>query len=109
MKNAAFSLTLLISAGLLAAGCGKKGSSSNKDAESKSPTASRSSTSGGPGLRELPEGGAADAGLPKAGAADPALADIPAELLASDEAYEAWFRKHQLNLQDPKMLDGDAD
>ena len=38
-----------------------------------------------------------------------ALAGIPAELLASDNAYEAWFNKYKLDLKDPKMLDADPD
>jgi hypothetical protein len=31
------------------------------------------------------------------------------ELAASDTAYEAWFGKHRLNLNEPKMLDEDPD
>lgn len=41
--------------------------------------------------------------------ADPAVAEVPTELLASDKAYEAWFKKHGLDLNDPKMLDEDTD
>ena len=40
---------------------------------------------------------------------DPALAEVPAELLASDGAYEVWFKKHGLDLTDPTMLDTDSD
>src|SRR3954470_19568079 len=34
---------------------------------------------------------------------------VPADLLADDAAYEAWFKKYGLDLNDPKMLDSDAD
>jgi hypothetical protein len=34
---------------------------------------------------------------------------IPADLAAQDAAYEAWFKKHHLDLSDPKMLDEDPD
>ncbi len=34
---------------------------------------------------------------------------VPASLLASDQSYEAWFKRFGLDLGDPKMLDEDAD
>ena len=37
------------------------------------------------------------------------LKDVPAELLASDKAYEAWFKRYNLDLSDQTMLDADAD
>lgn len=40
---------------------------------------------------------------------DPAVSGLPAELLASDQAYEVWFKKNRLDLTDPHMLDADAD
>lgn len=39
----------------------------------------------------------------------PALANLPTGLAESDAAYEAWFRKHGLDLNDPKMLEADPD
>jgi hypothetical protein len=39
----------------------------------------------------------------------PATEGIPADLAAQDVAYEAWFKKHKLDLSDPKMLDEDPD
>ncbi len=34
---------------------------------------------------------------------------VPTELAQSDALYEAWFRKYNLDLNDPNMLDADAD
>jgi hypothetical protein len=51
----------------------------------------------------------AAAPTPEAAPEDPAMAGVPTELLASDQAYEAWFRKHKLELNDPQMLDNDED
>lgn len=34
---------------------------------------------------------------------------VSAELASSDQVYEAWFRKYNLNLNDPNMLDADPD
>ncbi len=45
----------------------------------------------------------------EAAAVDPAVSDVPAELLASDRAYESWFKKYSLDLNDPTMLDADPD
>jgi hypothetical protein len=40
---------------------------------------------------------------------DSAVPGVPDDLIASDKAYEAWFKKHGLDLSDPKMLDADLD
>ena len=34
---------------------------------------------------------------------------MPQKLLATDRAYEAWFKRHGLDLNDPQMLDQDPD
>lgn len=36
-------------------------------------------------------------------------ASVPADLAQADAVYEAWFRKYNLDLNDPKMLEADAD
>lgn len=58
-------------------------------------------------VRDFPEAEQKPASTPVAD--DPATANVPAELLASDNAYEAWFKKYDLDLNDPKMLDADPD
>jgi rhodanese-related sulfurtransferase len=40
---------------------------------------------------------------------DPVVANVPTDLLAADGAYEAWFKRYNLDLHDPKMLDADLD
>lgn len=42
-------------------------------------------------------------------AAAPATEGVPAEVAQADAVYEAWFRKYNLDLNDPQMLDADAD
>lgn len=67
------------------------------------PAAGAAAASALPGSSDAPSDAPSDAGR------DPAVAGVPAELLASDRAYEAWFKKHGLDLNDPKMLDADPD
>jgi hypothetical protein len=43
------------------------------------------------------------------GSAGDGLEGVPTKLLASDRAYEEWFKKHGLDLSDPQMLDQDPD
>ncbi|MES2570362.1 MAG: Amuc_1099 family pilus-like system protein [Verrucomicrobiota bacterium] len=40
---------------------------------------------------------------------DVATSGVPEKLLVNDLAYEAWFKKHGLDLNDPGMLDADSD
>lgn len=47
--------------------------------------------------------------IPADSPAGSAPAGVSAELAKSDEVYEAWFRKHHLDLNDPNMLDADPD
>lgn len=51
--------------------------------------------------------------LQEGGPAAPGSPDVPgagvAGVLPNDEAYEKWFKKYGLDLEDPKMLDADAD
>ena len=42
-------------------------------------------------------------------AADRAFVAAPPPALPPEDGYEAWFKKHRLDLQDPKMLDADDD
>lgn len=59
-----------------------------------------------PASHDAREIGVPPSGAPGASATPPSRLD---ELAASDTAYEAWFGKHHLNLNDPKMLDEDPD
>ena len=88
MKRPTRLLTTLCAASLLIAGCGKK----NDEAESTAPA---DGTTGG----QARESHATPAATPNA----------LAELAAADSAYEAWFKKYHLDLNDPKMLDADPD
>ncbi len=95
---------LFLAAAALSA-CGKKHAEVARKSAAE-PTEIDEPTSHAPGTAA--EQGKAAFSVP-ASAADPALADIPAELLASDRAYDDWFKKHHLDLNDPKMLDADPD
>ncbi len=39
----------------------------------------------------------------------PAVPSADAASIPTEDGYEAWFKKHNLDLQDPKMLDADDD
>lgn len=49
------------------------------------------------------------AGVPEMAAAAPAAESVSADLAQADAVYEAWFRKHNLDLNDPMMLEADPD
>lgn len=49
------------------------------------------------------------AAVPEMTAAAPVAESVPADLARADAVYEAWFRKYNLDLNDPKMLEADAD
>lgn len=103
-----FSHVLCVAAiALLAAGCGKKRSAtadtapgaeqSTSPSGRKSPRAERTNAAAGSTVRENENGVAAT------------IPDVPQELADSSRSYEAWFAKHGLDLNDPKMLDADPD
>ncbi len=100
---------LIASAALaaLAAGCSKKPPEKVRKEEAKSEAAPKPATAKAPGdtAAPLPEGSEPAA----APAPDTDQGAIPADLAAADAAYEAWFKKHTLDLADPKMLDDDPD
>lgn len=54
-----------------------------------------------PNARKLTDAEVAAGALPSP--ADPVAEQLP------DQGYEAWFKKHRLDLNDPKMLDADTD
>lgn len=62
------------------------------------------------GPSEAPSATGNDSAAPARNSTAPAANEgIPADLAAQDAAYEAWFKKHGLDLSDPKMLDEDPD
>jgi hypothetical protein len=96
-------LRLLIAVCLFAAlsgGCSKKKPTARRDAESApaTETAAASQTAEPTATRE-----------PAKPAAPAPIEGVPEELVAQDAAYEAWFKKYNLDLTDPKMLDADPD
>lgn len=87
----------------LLAGCGKKAADVSKDAERTLPAEEQLPTPAAPP-------GVASADAP----AIPGLPDDSAPAAAPDENktnadFEAWFKKHGLDLSDPAMLDADTD
>jgi hypothetical protein len=101
-------------------GCGRKkkaAESSNSAPEqveqADQGTVSKATTGGDAAPTEqLPSGDAPPSDLASSemlDVKDPATAGVPPELLASDQAYEAWFKKHNLDLNDPGMLEADPD
>ena len=93
-----FALTLTV---LLLAACGKK--------ESAAPVAARQTEAAEePAPAEKTDAPKSDAAFLQEMKDAPAAASEPA--LADDRgAYEAWFKKYHLDLNDPQMLDADAD
>ena len=97
-------ITVLSLSVFLLPGCGKK----KVPAPEVAPIAERAPALNGekkPGLRSDEPPKATLVAEP----ADPAVADVSADLLAADKAYEAWFKKYHLDLNDPRMLDADPD
>jgi len=108
MKFFFLRLTCAVSALAFVAGCTRKNDGVARDAEAAlppeeqmPPAETRSEVAAENRTRD--EGAVARIG------SQPGLADVPADLLASDQAYEAWFKKYNLDLNDRKMLDADAD
>jgi hypothetical protein len=94
MNKALRAFGLAISLAAFLPGCGKKQKvDSVTDAEQNLPAEERMPTPvAPPGVK--PEG---------------ATAALPSEDATSNAAFEAWFRKHGLDLNDPTMLDADSD
>lgn len=85
-------LTTFCAASFLLAACGKKPGGDAANSGTPDPVASPSDPKTG-----------AQAASPGPSAA------VASELAATDVAYEAWFKKYGLDLNDPKMLDADPD
>jgi hypothetical protein len=105
---------LLIAFCLLAAlcgGCSKKARDEDHEEEpATTPAAKPAAAAPKPGASSAPS--AAEEKASRTAAASPPDTDrgaIPADLAAADAAYEAWFKKYNLDLTDPKMLDEDPD
>jgi hypothetical protein len=127
---------LLLLTALLFSACGRKDGEPAPAAQTEAPSApdlepaapadavaataadpSPTPETAGP-LTPMPESAAPAATVPGApvtgsGAAAGASTDsepaVPAAVAAADAAYEAWFRKYKLDLNDPNMLDADLD
>jgi hypothetical protein len=102
MSQSICGVALLGLAFALAAGCEKKPQSAERT-DSRRPAARDAGTE--PGTVTPEKTPAVRSANPN----DEGLPGIPPELLASDRAYEAWFKKYDLDLSDPKMLDADPD
>jgi hypothetical protein len=105
--------SLLVLTAFLATGCGRKKPTTTGANPAEAPTAAETTGSS--------EAQSTDVTAPGNSSGQPQV-DIPpdapvattpgnlsADLAKSDEVYDAWFRKYQLDLNDPKMLDSDAD
>jgi hypothetical protein len=80
----------------LVSGCGKKEAPAEVAQEAESKLPAQEQVTPAPGQSAAPD------------AAPPAAAN--AAISSSDkDAYEAWFKKYHLDLNDPKMLDADPD
>lgn len=111
MKSSLRWFTLAVCSTLAVTGCNKKETAETtvaRDAENKLPTpeqvepAPDAAPGSAPGESGSPIPGATTA-APGAGGAMPAPAG------GEQAAYEAWFKKHNLDLSDSKMLDADPD
>ncbi len=120
MTRETLSTLLAVALLLLCAGC-RRGPGSDGSAQEREAGANSTVAAGDPSvgdrrvaLRELPDsrfpvGGAGDPNVGTATAASVGGDGIPAQLLAGDQAYEGWFKRHGLDLKDPRMLDADPD
>jgi hypothetical protein len=84
-------LTTLCAASFLLAACGKKPSGDAANSGTPEAVASAGDNSKTPATPTSPS------------------AAVASELAATDVAYEAWFKKYKLDLNDPNMLDADPD
>jgi hypothetical protein len=126
MKVSPRLLTAFCALALLAGGCSKKKPTAvtRNDLPAGNPAAAEPTapaTEPSPAPTTTPQPDTAAAPAPAAPAASPGAGSapapapgatvdgIPADLAAQDAAYEAWFKKYNLDLSDPKMLDDDPD
>src|SRR6266478_367111 len=95
----------------LSGGCSKKARDEDQEEESvPTPRPQPAAAAPKPDASTAPS--AAEEKAPHAAAApapDTDRGGIPPDLAAADAAYEAWFKKYNLDLTDPKMLDEDPD
>jgi hypothetical protein len=98
---------------VLACSCMKKKSvataeknNSATDAENAAAVASSSPADASPpsGARNVDSAAESNENAPRS-----VIPGVPVELADSARAYEAWFARHGLDLNDPKMLDADPD
>ena len=92
------SFAISLAAALLLAGCKKKDADVAADAENSLPPSEQMPT-------PVPAGTA----IPGAPATQPPGEPQTPEETKSNAEFEAWFKKHNLNLDDPGMLDADPD
>jgi hypothetical protein len=103
MKSSLRWFTFAVCSTLAVAGCKKKETPEAvvaRDAESQLPAQEQ--------VKPELEPDASKPGAPAPDAATTAAA-APAPAGGEQAAYEAWFKKHKLDLNDPKMLDADSD
>ncbi len=104
---------VLLAAAALTSGCGKK--KEPQAASQPAVPAPAASVSVGAPPADAASAEAASGSAPRetpgaaAGGAPSPSSGVAPSLAAADAAFEAWFKKHRLNLTDPNMLDADAD
>lgn len=93
MKPALRVFLVAVSSAALLSACGKKGADVAGEAEQSLPKEEQMPTPAAAPTAETPTAAAAPA----------------ADEAKTNGDFEAWFKKYKLDLNDPKMLDGDAD
>jgi len=104
MKSSLRWFTLAVCSTLVVAGCKKNGTAEAdvaRDAEKKLPPQERAEQAPAPTPGDAPPGTSPTSAAPITASAATSGAD--------QAAYEAWFKKYNLDLSDPKMLDADPD
>lgn len=106
-------LTGLVLLLAVALGCGRKEEKRARKADQRQKVeevdAAEEGETESAALKTLAESDPDSAGAAGAPANDALLSGVSPELLATDKAYEAWFKRHKLDLSDAKMLDADGD
>jgi hypothetical protein len=116
MKGPILYFTALCLAALLTSGCSKKNDDEDVEPGAPAAQATPAAPTEAPTAMDGREAQPQPAVSPEMAASDAAALNAPAapsggvaELATTDVAYEAWFRKYELDLNDPKMLDADPD